>query len=401
MDVEERRLMAVAANPDRWFGAHNPPASPPETEAGMALVAAHRVWEPRRRAGVHVDLVALAEAERAMEAARREGVARFRSDLSGDSQETHDWLRRLGVWLPDDPDTGQPSLSHHSWSDAVVPPGSEEDWAAWCDLRRATAGRGALVSIRRCLGDDGRVHPEIDVCGAITGRMAIRRPALQALPGAMRGLLVASPGKVLVGGDIHAVEPSLAAWMSGDEALAADLAEADPYQALATRVFGPDAGAEERSRAKTSLLAQLYGQGTNGLARRLGVAPAAAEDLVAELRHTYPVLFGWLGGLDRHPLRETPWGRRLPSPPENRRFVARNWAIQGSAADAFRSAVASVARCGGPEVLWLPVHDELVVEVAPERAEGAARALRRALSPRLGDVQLRAEVQILGERWLK
>ena len=401
MDAEERRLMVAAADPDRWFGATTPPDDPPATPAGRVLVEAHHLWDARRRAGICVDLEALVEAERAVEAARRAGVARFRVDLSGDGQVTHNWLRRLGVWLPDDPDTGQPSLSHRSWSDAVVPPGSEEDWAAWCELRRATAGAGTLVAMRRCLCDDGRVRPEIDVAGTVTGRMAVRHPALQALPGAMRGLLVAAPGKVLVGGDIHAVEPSLAAWMSGDEALTADLAEADPYVALARRIYGPDAGPDERARAKTSLLAQLYGQGVPGLARRLGVGVEAAGELVGELRAQYPVLFGWLGGLDRRPLAETPWGRRLPTPPAKRRYLGRNWAIQGSAADLFRAAVASVARCGGPEVLWLPVHDELVVEVAPDRAEGAARALRRALSPRLDDVQLRAEVRVLGERWAK
>lgn len=410
LTLTERRLMDLAVHPEHFDSSAPPPAHPDETPAGRALVEADRLWAHRRRAGHRVDLVALHAAEQDAEEALAEGRRRWRADVLGDTEETRTWLwRTLGVLLATDLDTGERSLSHRLWSEAVVPPGSEDDWSAWCGLRGRCAHAGILRSIRNNLDDEGRVHARIRTFGALTGRMAVSGPALQALPGALRGLLLPDPGRVLVSADIHAVEPSLAAWMSADERLAADLAEADPYAALARSVFGVDAGAEERVRAKTALLAQLYGQGTSGLARRLGITPAAAAQVVEQLRGRYARLFAWLDSLEKATNLETPWGRRLPVPPvdpttgRRQSHLARNWTVQGSAADLFRAAVARVAAraSDGAACLWLPVHDELVVSVAEDRAEGAARVLTEELSPRLGAVQLRAEAKVHPERWGK
>jgi hypothetical protein len=397
---ERRRLLHLAAHPEA-FGAA-PPAQPADTAAGRALVEADRLWGPRRRAGIRVDLAALHAAGQQVAAALAAGRERFGADVLTDTAATREWLwRHLGVLLATDPQTGERTISHRLWAAAIVPPGSEEDWEAWCALRRSAAPAGALTSIRRCLDDESRVHPEIDVYGTITGRMAIRRPALQAVPASLRPLLVADPGQALVGADIHAVEPCVAAWMSGDEHLAADLADGDPYSTLARSVFGAGASPEQRAQAKTALLAQLYGQGVKGLAVRLDIPADQAAEMVDGLRARYRRLFEWLDEVERDKQPTTPWGRRLPVPARQECYLARNWRVQGAAADLFRACCAGAARQLGAEAMWLPVHDELVCQVPAGEADSAARALAAELAPRLGDVQLRAAPTVYGDRWGK
>lgn len=403
----ERRLLDLAVHPEH-FGLAAPRGDPPVTPAGEALVAAHRAWQPRVEMGIRVDLTALAEARADVARAVREGTRRLGPGRGKDTPQTREWLwRHLGVLLPRNPDTGLATLAHESWPDAVVPAESAEEWAAWCELRTATASAGILASIAASLGDDAMVHPVIDVFGARTGRMSIRHPAMQATTRRLRHLFMARPGMVLVGADVCAMEPSVAAWLSADEVLTADLASGDAYLALARSVYGHEAGPVERERAKIALLATLYGQGTASLAQRLGIAQPAAKELLGGLEGRYRRLFRWFRELERdcdHLV--TPWGRPLPVPPPDpgtgrpRHYLARNWVVQGSAADLFRRCVQRVADHDAA-ACWLPIHDELVLEVAEARAERAAGYLTEAMGPRLGDVQLRADARVLGTHWSK
>lgn len=52
-------------------------------------------------------------------------------------------------------------------------------------------------------------------------------------------------------------------------------------------------------------------------------------------------------------------------------------------------------------VLWLPVHDELVVQVVAEKAEQAALVLTAAMTTEVNSVPVTGTARVLGPVWGK
>lgn len=79
-----------------------------------------------------------------------------------------------------------------------------------------------------------------------------------------------------------------------------------------------------------------------------------------------------------------------------------NYVVQGSAAEVFKRATLAVAERLGSQSLWLPLHDELVVEVPACTADDAAVVLVECLTahqPPSWAPRLRAETVVHGESW--
>src|SRR4029453_9574318 len=90
--------------------------------------------------------------------------------------------------------------------------------------------------------------------GVVSGRWATRGGGALQIPHALRRAVVADPGWTFVVADASQLEPRVLAALSGDEGLARAAAGGDLYAALAADAFGGD-----RARAKTALLAAMYG----------------------------------------------------------------------------------------------------------------------------------------------
>lgn len=358
-------------------------------------------WGRRTARGFAVDVGRLDRCLADIAAARQRVVAEVGVDLTRDSPATRGWLAEQRIEITDE--RGRPATSRRYWGSALRPAGSDTAWGIFERAREVSRTAGALSEIARCLGEspDGRLHPVIDVHGAATGRTTISGPALQATPRALRPLLRADPGKVLVACDLRQCEVRVAAALSGDPAMIEAVAGRDPYSELASALgVGRDA-------AKRAILAPLYGQGAAGLATTLGVSPAAGQEILAEMQRRWPVLAEWCASLidDARAGRRlrTGAGRPLPRPVEDdgrpapRKAV--NWVVQGTAADIFRSMCRSAGRRLGAGAMWLPVHDELVVEVAAGDAEDAARELEAAMTVDLSDVSITGAATILGAHW--
>jgi hypothetical protein len=390
-DATERRLLDLAVHPEHFTSAR--PADDPEgTPAGLALVESHRAWSRRTQTGIRVDYQRVESQLAFIAEVVTEGISEAGVDLSLDGDDTRSWLRRQGIFAD--------SLSHRDWLKVQVPQGSEGAWSLFRRVRTASSDHGKLVEIAGATVA-GRVFPRISTFGTITGRMTVAAPALQNLSPGLRGLLLPDPGQVLISADLRAAEPTIAAAMSGDSGLREAVASGDVYAALAKRIWPAlEIDSERRRMAKAALLAQLYGQGVKSLSERLHLGRDDTQVIVDALHNRYRRLFAWLAGCERDPRPETPWGRRLPLPGLDRAYAARNWAVQGAAADLFRLCVARIAAVD-PDVLWLPVHDELVISVSPERAPAAEKALRRAFAPIVGGVQFAAEVRVHPHRWGK
>jgi hypothetical protein len=251
---------------------------------------------------------------------------------------------------------------------------------------------------------DGRIRPIVGAYGARTGRMTIRDPAIQNLAPAIRGALLADKGKALVGLDLHQIEPRVAAALSSDTAMRAAV-EGDIYTEAANVIWPTeDIDSTARSRAKTILLAQLYGEGTKSLAKRLDIEEEEAGLVVSRLLDGWPDLRRWKRGLeDRARAGEqllTLAGRPVPTLAPGEEWRAVNYVVQGSAADIFYSMITRVAKAlGSGSRLWLAVHDELVVECPQEEADATKQLLVSLMSTVVNGVPINGDAIVYGTSW--
>ena len=226
----------------------------------------------------------------------------------------------------------------------------------------------------------------------------------------MRHILSADPGHVLLGADFSSVEPRLAAVMSKDHALRDAVTDGDPYQSMAVSIWGEDAleDKQRRTQAKVALLATLYGQGVASLAADLKVDGATAAQVREDFKRTFATLTAWSKRLNAEAKRGewqlTHFRRALPRPIDEeddpRAYRATNWAVQGSGADIFKQATARVVESAGPECLWLPIHDELIIQVPEDEVEEGMRALSR-METEVDGVPFPADPEVLGSKWRK
>src|ERR671915_2090697 len=220
---------------------------------------------------------------------------------------------------------------------------------------------------------EGRFRPEYVPGGVVSGRWATRGGGALQIPHALRRAVVADPGWALVVADASQLEPRVLAALSGDDGLARAAAGGDLYAALAADAFAGD-----RARAKTALLAAMYG--------------GEVGQLLVVLRRRFPAALGYLeaaartgedGGLVRSRL-----GRTCPPPaaPRGRRAArdggrfTRNFIVQASAADWALVLLAAVRRrlAGGDAQLVFFQHDEVVVHCPRDQADRVAAEVGEA-----------------------
>lgn len=336
--------------------------------------------------------------------------ARHGVDLSRNSHAVRKWVADRGITLQDR--NGKDTLSQKLWGKAQVPEESRADWEEFCRVRDASTTVNKIGELLESSEADGRIHPAIGTNGADqTGRMSVRNPAVQNLTAEIRGYLVSDPGKVLVGLDLDQVEPRVVAGLSEDTAMREAIFSGDVYMAAADLIWtdppeSPEVRADRRKKAKVTLLAQIYGQGSSSLAAQLGLAERESKRISTAMLKAWPNLRRWIDSTRSAAEageRLTTWsGRLLPACPEAP-YKAVNWRVQGSAADIFKSMVSEVSKrlddYPGSR-LWLPVHDELVVECAEGDAEEMAVLLGETMRIELFGIPIGGTPSVLGHRWL-
>jgi len=324
---------------------------------------------------------------------------------------TRSWVLSRGIRIQDG--KGKDTLSKDFYGDAFVPPEAADDWAAFLEIRRAGAARNALTGFQSSMVD-GRIHSRFAVLGAVTGRTTSNSPNLQNIAPALRPIFTADEGMILLGADFDSVEPRVMAAMSEDAAALAAVQAQDVYTETAVQVWGEPARGNKdlRAQAKTAFLAVGYGQGGRALSQKLGIPLEDAEQLKRNFRQQFPAMLAWgrsvvaAAEAGRHQV--TGYGRYLPLPQEEcptapRPYRAVNWLVQGTAADVLKQVTARVAERLGPQALWVPIHDELILQV-PDTAEGRERglgALAEAMNFDFCGVPITATPEIVGRRWYK
>ncbi len=147
---------------------------------------------------------------------------------------------------------------------------------------------------------DGLLHGSFNQVATVTGRFASREPNLQNLPPRARRLIIAPPGKLILGIDFSQIEPRVLAHCSQDRHFMEPyLKGEDLYSTLAARVFKvPLAecgdGSKYRKAMKVGLLAVMYGTSMWTLAEQLGITVEEAHRFIEDFYREYPQVYAFI-----------------------------------------------------------------------------------------------------------
>ncbi|MCX5926708.1 MAG: DNA polymerase I [Cyanobium sp. LacPavin_0920_WC12_MAG_63_22] len=270
--------------------------------------------------------------------------------------------------------------------------------------------------------ETGRVHTDFNQAVTATGRLSSSNPNLQNIPirtefsRRIRKAFLPQEGWSLISADYSQIELRILAHLSGEAVLVEAYRTGDDVHALTARLLleKDTVTPDERRLGKTINFGVIYGMGAQRFARETGVSQADAKEFLGKYKQRYPKVFAFLELQERLALSrgyvETILGRRRPfhfdpnglgrlrgkDPLEIDLEVARrggmeaqqlraaaNAPIQGSSADIIKLAMVQLHKELGaaqlPARLLLQVHDELVLEAAPEALEAVLTLTRETM----------------------
>lgn len=327
------------------------------------------------------------------------------------------WLAERGVQAKKLDKDVLPLLIDRFAEDEVVGP-------VLADIGVFSANSNLLVNlnsiIRHAEGGEGFTHSQVNTIQAHTGRMSIQGTAEQTLAKSgikgerLRGCYIARPGYVFVGADWDNQEIRIGAALSGDEALNRIVSTPGLSQHIVTAesVFAAEFVSKAETpkvytRAKNLNFAQQYGAMPKKIALMSGMSITEAHRAWEAWRRTYAGMVDWSDDLAKRSHIRNPFGRVIPADPYGRGYANGNYMIQSTGRDLLGKALCNLADAGWGRYVWLPIHDEIVLEVPEEKAEAAALALGEAMTMHLPnngglvrvDVEIPATGEIIGERW--
>ena len=284
---------------------------------------------------------------------------------------------------------------------------------------------------------DGRYHPEFKLASTETGRlsekliMLIPRPDSLTDPDLgkqyqirLRELFIPDEGYVMVGADYSGLEVSMAAYLTGDAQLIADIRnKIDTHSAVAIQAFDLDEPLEpydtlkqrvsekygyHRTIAKAATFTWLYGGGESAISRNIGIDLTLARDVLAGLRTRYPGVADWQERVkltvERDGNVSTPWGRTRHflfhsglsrKVTEGQYREAINSPNQGMSSDINLAAFAELEG-RGLETLF-PFHDAVYLQCKERDVEKVKREVKHVMEAVLpGVVPFRADVKAGG-----
>lgn len=263
-----------------------------------------------------------------------------------------------------------------------------------------------------------RIHADIQVSEARTGRMSARKPNVQNVPPIVKPCYIADTDMVLVSADFSSVEMRVAAAITNDPKLKSmylkelpegaserDKRACDPYWLVAWKAFGDNATESDRKLSKILCLGQMYGGGAPALAKNADVPVSIVRKIHADYRDIFKTLTEWWKAEKMPAVRAGAPFWTLPSG----RFQALDpsiaWAgfntmIQGLARDVLLGAMCRLEDAGLSEYMLLPIHDEIIFQVPRAEAEALRERIAEVMATVLDDVPITTEAVILGARWI-
>ena len=257
--------------------------------------------------------------------------------------------------------------------------------------------------------EDGRIHTNFQQTVTATGRLSSTDPNLQNIPIRMelgrmiRKVFLPKDGYVFVDADYSQIELRILAHMSGDEMPVFHT----PFEEVTYL---------QRRNAKAVNFGIVYGISSFGLSQDLSISKKEAQEYIERYFESYPKIKEFLDGCVEKAKKDgysvTMFGRRRPLPEISssnfmqRSFgerIAMNAPIQGTAADIIKIAMNRVHRRlideGLKSRLLLQVHDELLIEAAPDEVDEVKKILDEEMK---GAADLSVELEIdthTGKNW--
>lgn len=288
-------------------------------------------------------------------------------------------------------DSGQLDLSDDTFRSQA------RAYPAVAELRELRAALGQMRLFEDlAIGPDGRNRTSLAPFRARTGRNQPSNARFIFGPSRwLRSLILPQPGWAIAYLDFISQEIGVGAALSGDEAMLEAYSSGDFYLAFARQAGAVPPGAtkathgEQRSLFKAAALAVMYGMGAESLAQKIGKPTAAAAELLALHRRTYPKFWQWSqAAVDRAmlagqiqtvfgwPLRVGPQGGG-GRPSANPRALA-NFPVQGNAAEMLRLACCLLVERGVR--VCAPIHDALLIEGPSAEIEAVVADTQAAMA---------------------
>lgn len=244
--------------------------------------------------------------------------------------------------------------------------------------------------------EDSRIHTSFNQTITATGRISSTEPNLQNIPmrtelgRLIRKVFVPKDGYVFADADYSQIELRILAHMAEDKELIDAYHEGkDIHGITASKVFHvpfEEVTPLQRRNAKAVNFGIVYGISSFGLSQDLSISVGEAREYMEKYFETYPGVKAYqervISQAKEKGYSLTMFGRRRPIPELKvsnfnvRQFgerVAMNAPIQGTAADIMKIAMLNVffelKKQNLKSRLILQIHDELVIETAPDEVE--------------------------------
>ncbi|MGD8368280.1 MAG: DNA polymerase I [Desulfobacterales bacterium] len=274
--------------------------------------------------------------------------------------------------------------------------------------------------------ETGRIHTSFNQTVTATGRLSSSEPNLQNIPvrteegREIRRAFIPEQGWCLLSADYSQIELRVLAHCSDDSNLIeAFVDEQDIHARTASEVFDvePDRVTPElRRQAKAINFGIIYGMSPFGLSRQLGISQKMAKTYIDHYFSRYPKVRAFLDATLEEARQTRSTGtlmgriRLLPEIRSSnfalRQFAERtaiNTPIQGTAADLLKVAMIRIderlRRERRRSAMILTVHDELVLEVAPDERDDIGRLVTEEME---GVQELRVPLKVnvaYGQNW--
>ncbi|MHA2610481.1 MAG: DNA polymerase I [bacterium JZ-2024 1] len=254
-------------------------------------------------------------------------------------------------------------------------------------------------------GQSGKIHTTFLETGTKTGRLSSKEPNLQNIPIrselgiALRNTFSPpTPGWVFLSSDYSQMDLRILAHLSKDDALMRSFLNGeDIHSTTASEIFGvkkEEVTPELRRKAKGINFGIVYGISDFGLASQIGCSREEAKKYLERYFSAHPGVREYMRKLLENTREKgyvtTILGRRRSIPgirSENSAVrkaaerAALNTPVQGSSADFITIAMVRIHQSLSPKEarLLLQVHDELLLEVAPDALPQVAQKVKNLM----------------------
>ena len=290
----------------------------------------------------------------------------------GSRQQVARRLQTLGAVFKEETATGHPVVNEKTLSAMSHIP----EAALVLEYLTCQKGAGMVDSWLAAVGDDGRVHGNVQTLGAATGRMTHSSPNMAQIPSAheFRECWTVDEGRRLVGADAAQLELRLLAHYMQDPEYIKQILEGDIH------TYNQNAaGLATRDEAKTFIYALIYGAGDGKIGQIAGGGSGKGKALKSKFKASLPAYkeladkvnalaesAGVVPGLD---------GRRIRL---RQVHAALNYLLQGAGAIIMKKAAVLlmdlVDKNGWDAKLVAQVHDEFQLDCAADVAHAVGQA---------------------------